>query len=171
MNRHLRPAWFFDPWQTVVGILIDIAVSSHQIDQFLHFTGADDAVIVARASVPSRRTPGRISGDPARARSGQCGYIRVDWFTPDGLSNGAMGPTILGTGYIELRKIHRYFPGVLARIMIWSTTREVAISTVVQSRSALHRFAADVFERCRNGHDPCALFQSVRTGAQGSGNG
>ena len=46
LNRHLRPAWFFDPAQAG-GILADIA--SHQIDQFLVFTGSEDAEIVASA--------------------------------------------------------------------------------------------------------------------------
>ena len=38
---------------------------------------------------------------------GATGYFRIDWFTPDGLSNWGDGRTfILGTdGYIELRKV------------------------------------------------------------------
>lgn len=38
--------------------------------------------------------------------NGGAGYIRVDWFTPDGLSSWGDGRlTILGTdGYIEVRK-------------------------------------------------------------------
>ena len=46
LNRHLRPAWFFDPAQGG-GILADIA--SHQVDQFLVFTGSSEAEIVASA--------------------------------------------------------------------------------------------------------------------------
>ncbi len=40
------------------------------------------------------------------ADNGASGYFRVDWFTPDGLSNWGDGRTfILGTeGFIELRK-------------------------------------------------------------------
>src|SRR5690606_25014426 len=44
LNRAIRPGWFFDK-QYFGGILTDIA--SHQIDQFLHFTGSQDAEIVA----------------------------------------------------------------------------------------------------------------------------
>ncbi len=44
LNRALRPDWFFDPARNG-GILADIA--SHQIDQFLVFTGSADARIVA----------------------------------------------------------------------------------------------------------------------------
>jgi hypothetical protein len=41
-----------------------------------------------------------------RADNGRTGYLRVDWFTPDGLATWGDGRlTILGSeGYIELRK-------------------------------------------------------------------
>ncbi len=44
LNRAIRPEWFFRP-EAFGGILTDIA--SHQIDQFLFFTGAGHARIVA----------------------------------------------------------------------------------------------------------------------------
>lgn len=106
LNRAIRPGWFFDR-ETYGGILIDIA--SHQIDQFLFFTGSSDADIVASATanhglpdVPDFEDYGELL-----LRSGHAsGFIRVDWFTPDGL--GAWGDgrlLLLGTeGYIELRK-------------------------------------------------------------------
>ena len=45
-------------------------------------------------------------GDVMLQGNGGAGYIRVDWFTPDGLSSWGDGRlTILGTdGYIEVRK-------------------------------------------------------------------
>ena len=106
LNRPSRPDWFFDE-ASYGGILVDIA--SHQIDQFLFFTGADDAEIVT-SSVGNFANP----GDPGlqdfgemllRSDKGQ-GYIRVDWYTPDGLPTWGDGRlTILGTaGYIEIRK-------------------------------------------------------------------
>jgi predicted dehydrogenase len=106
LNRHLRPPWFFDSTK-YGGILCDIA--SHQVDQFLFFTGSTDAEIVA-STVGNFANP----DDPGledfgemllRSAEGQ-GYIRVDWYTPDGLSTWGDGRfTILGTeGYIELRK-------------------------------------------------------------------
>ncbi|WP_319520741.1 Gfo/Idh/MocA family oxidoreductase [uncultured Martelella sp.] len=106
LNRHLRPDWFFDPAR-YGGILTDIA--SHQIDQFLHFAGCDDARIVtsrygnlAHPDLPGLQDFGELilSNGPAS------GYIRVDWFTPDALDSWGDGRlTILGTeGYIELRK-------------------------------------------------------------------
>jgi predicted dehydrogenase len=106
LNRHTRPPWF---WQSrsYGGILVDVA--SHQIDQFLFFTGSADATIVAARA----RNVGHPQ-DPAFEDFGEVmlesatgsGYIRVDWFTPDGLDTWGDGRlTILGTdGYIELRK-------------------------------------------------------------------
>ena len=106
LNRHLRPDWFFERDQ-YGGVLVDIA--SHQIDQFLYFTGSSDAEIVS-SSVGNFANP----GDPGREDFGEIllrsdrgqGYIRVDWYTPDALPTWGDGRlTILGTeGTIELRK-------------------------------------------------------------------
>lgn len=106
LNRHLRPDWFFDPAR-YGGILTDIA--SHQIDQFLHVTGSDDAEIASStvANYANPGTPGLEDFGEIVLRSDQGhGYIRVDWYTPDGLPTWGDGRlTILGTeGYIELRK-------------------------------------------------------------------
>ena len=54
LNRPTRPDWFFDR-AAYGGILVDIA--SHQIDQFLHFTGATEAEITM-ASVGNFANPG-----------------------------------------------------------------------------------------------------------------
>jgi predicted dehydrogenase len=106
LNRAIRPDWFFDRAR-FGGILTDIA--SHQIDQFLHFTASSNAEIVASGTghfgepdLPNFEDFGEIL-----LRSPQAGgYIRVDWFTADGLSTWGDGRlTILGTdGTIELRK-------------------------------------------------------------------
>lgn len=106
LNRHTRPAWFFDE-PAYGGILVDIA--SHQIDQFLHFTGSTDAEIVAArcGNLAHPDDPGlQDFGEIMLAHKNASGYIRVDWFTPDGLDTWGDGRlTILGTeGYIELRK-------------------------------------------------------------------
>lgn len=106
LNRAIRPDWFFDR-QYFGGILTDIA--SHQIDQFLHFTGSQDAEIVASGvghfgapDLPDFEDFGEILLRSDRAS----GFIRVDWFTADGLPTWGDGRlTILGTeGTIELRK-------------------------------------------------------------------
>lgn len=106
LNRATRPGWFFRE-QDTGGILCDIA--SHQIDQFLVFTGSERAEIMAAAignfSMPDQQGMQDFGEALLRGDHGQ-GYIRVDWFTPDALPNWGDGRlTILGTdGYIELRK-------------------------------------------------------------------
>jgi predicted dehydrogenase len=106
LNRHLRPAWFFDA-QAYGGILVDVA--SHQIDQFLHFAGASDArIVVSRVGNLAHPADAGFQdfGEIVLAKGKASGYIRVDWFTPDGLTTWGDGRlTVLGTdGYIELRK-------------------------------------------------------------------
>ncbi len=106
LNLPSRPGWFFQRAQ-YGGILTDIA--SHQIDQFLYFTGSTEAQVVA-AQVANYNHPQYPEledfGDLIIRGNGGTGYIRVDWYTPDGLSTWGDGRlTILGTeGYIELRK-------------------------------------------------------------------
>jgi predicted dehydrogenase len=101
-----RPDWFWDPARHG-GIICDIA--SHQFDQFLYFTGSTSGEIVA-SQVRNVRHPEHPAfqdfGDVMVRGNGGTGYIRVDWFTPDGLPTwGDTRLTILGTdGYIEVRK-------------------------------------------------------------------
>ena len=101
-----RPAWFFERAR-YGGILTDIA--SHQCEQFLFFAGTLE-VEVAAATVANRahpETPGlQDFGEFLLRTRDVTGYVRVDWFTPDGLPTWGDGRlTILGTeGYIELRK-------------------------------------------------------------------
>lgn len=106
LNRATRPQWFFDR-ASYGGILCDIG--SHQIDQFLYFTGSSDAEI-RMASVANHANPGDAGlqdfGEIALQSEQGHGYIRLDWYTPDALPTWGDGRlTILGTeGYIELRK-------------------------------------------------------------------
>jgi len=101
-----RPAWFFDK-KYFGGIITDIA--SHQFDQFLYFTGSTKADIVSSqtGNVAHPLYPQfEDFGDVTINGNGGTGYIRVDWFTPDGLKSWGDGRlTILGTeGFIEIRK-------------------------------------------------------------------
>lgn len=101
-----RPPWFFDK-KNFGGILTDIG--SHQFDQFLYFTNSDHADIVASqvGNVAHPQYPAfEDFGDVLLRGNGGTGYIRVDWFTPDGLNTWGDGRlTVLGTqGYIEVRK-------------------------------------------------------------------
>jgi predicted dehydrogenase len=106
VNPRSRPDWFFDKAR-YGGIITDIG--SHQFDQFLHFTGSTRADIVA-AQTGNLNHPQHPAfedfGDVMLRGDGGTGYIRVDWFTPDGLKTWGDGRlTILGTdGFIEVRK-------------------------------------------------------------------
>jgi predicted dehydrogenase len=106
LNRHLRPAWFFQP-ERFGGILCDIG--SHQIEQFLTFTRSTDADVVA-ATVGNFANPSDTAfedfGEIVLRSPQGSGYVSLNWYTPDGLSNWGDGRlTIVGTdGYIELRK-------------------------------------------------------------------
>ena len=106
MTPKSRPAWFFERAR-YGGILCDIG--SHQGDQFLYFTGSTKADVIASqvGNVNNPQYPGLEDfGDTMLRGDGGSGYIRVDWFTPDGLSTWGDGRlTILGTnGFIEIRK-------------------------------------------------------------------
>lgn len=106
MNTKTRPEWFFHKEQ-FGGIICDIG--SHQFDQFLFFTNSTQAEIVA-SQVGNTHYPQYPDfedfGDVMLRGNGGMGYIRVDWFTPDGLKTWGDGRlTILGTdGFIEIRK-------------------------------------------------------------------
>lgn len=106
MSIKTRPQWFFDR-KRYGGIICDIG--SHQADQFLFFTNSTKAEVVA-AQVGNIHYPQYPEfedfGDVMLRGDGGAGYIRVDWFTPDGLKTWGDGRlTILGTdGFIEIRK-------------------------------------------------------------------
>ena len=102
-----RPAWFFERARSG-GILCDLA--SHQVEQFLYYTGNADARVTS-ARVGNYHHPEYPEledfGDLTLVGAdGATGYHRVDWFTPEGLATWGDGRLVLlGTeGYIELRK-------------------------------------------------------------------
>lgn len=107
INAPSRPEWFFQR-KYYGGILCDIG--SHQIEQFLFFSGAKDAKVVNSkvANYHHKQYPELEDfGDATLiADNGATNYFRVDWLTPNGLGTWGDGRTIiLGTeGYIELRK-------------------------------------------------------------------
>lgn len=106
MNLTSRPEWFFDR-DRFGGIIGDIG--SHQLDQFLFFTGSTKAEVVA-SQIGNLHHPQYPKfedfGDLMVRGNGGTGYVRVDWFTPDGLNSWGDGRlTILGSeGYMEIRK-------------------------------------------------------------------
>jgi predicted dehydrogenase len=107
LNAASRPAWFWDP-EKYGGILVDIG--SHQFEQALYYTGANDATVlhckVGNYNCPEHPAFQDFGDATLLADNGATFYCRVDWFTPPGLGGWGDGRTfILGTeGYIELRK-------------------------------------------------------------------
>ncbi len=101
-----RPEWFWHANQ-FGGILCDIG--SHQVDQFLFYTGSTEAEVV-ESQIANVRHPEHPDfqdfGDMVLRGNRGLGYVRLDWFTPDGLGTWGDGRLfILGTdGYIEVRK-------------------------------------------------------------------
>jgi len=106
LNAPSRPAWFFEH-RRFGGIINDIG--SHQVDQFLYFTGSTSAEVVS-AQVANMAHPEfpefEDFGDLMLRGDGGTGYIRVDWFTPDGLDSWGDGRLfVIGSdGYVEVRK-------------------------------------------------------------------
>ena len=107
LNAASRPDWFWNPAR-YGGILVDLG--SHQIEQFLHYAGAQSARVL-HSKVGNYANPNHPAfedfGDATLlADTGASFYFRVDWFTPAGLGAWGDGRTIiLGTeGYLELRK-------------------------------------------------------------------
>jgi predicted dehydrogenase len=106
MTPATRPDWFFDPAKAG-GILCDIG--SHQCDQFLFYTNSIQAE-VSHSQIGNFNTTKypdyQDFGDMIVRSPHATGYIRIDWFTPDGLATWGDGRIfILGTdGYIEMRK-------------------------------------------------------------------
>jgi predicted dehydrogenase len=101
-----RPRWFTDH-RISGGIIGDIG--SHQIEQFLFFTGSRTASIVTSATgnfghpdYPEFEDYGEatLEGD------GGVGWFRVDWYGPESIRvPGDIRLFVLGTeGYMEMRK-------------------------------------------------------------------
>ncbi len=107
LNKPSRPDWFFDPGKNGT-ILSDIG--SHQFEQLLSYTGAEHGTVeysrennFSNPDHPEFKDYGEalLSFD-----NGAVGYVRVDWFTPDGLSAWGDGRVfIVGTeATVEIRK-------------------------------------------------------------------
>ncbi len=107
LNAAGRPAWFWQKARTG-GILVDIG--SHQIEQFLAYTGAKDAKVlnatVANYTCPDHPEFEDFGDANLLGDNGATQYLRVDWLNPAGLRSWGDGRLfLLGTaGYIEVRK-------------------------------------------------------------------
>ena len=102
-----RPAWFFER-EKYGGILCDIG--SHQFEQFLYYTGEEDADVtasrIANFAHPEYPELEDFGDAQLTGKNGSAGYFRLDWFTPDGLRTWGDGRMFIqGTeGFIEIRK-------------------------------------------------------------------
>jgi len=106
LGNTTRPDWFWDP-ACSGSILTDIA--SHQFEQFLSLTGATRARILhsVETNFDHPDAPDFLDyGHAVVAAERATGFIRVDWFTPDGSPAWGDGRLfVVGTeGTIELRK-------------------------------------------------------------------
>ena len=107
LNKKTRPDWFFQK-DKMGGIITDIG--SHQIEQFLTYTGQEDAEVlysaVANYANPDYPEFEDFGAGMLKAANGATCYFRLDWFTPDGLGAWGDGRVFLiGTkGTIEIRK-------------------------------------------------------------------
>ena len=149
-NPYLRPGWFYERDQ-FGGILCDIG--SHQIDQFLFFTGSETAEIVSASSDnfanPSKPDFEDFGEILLRSEKGR-GYIRVDWYTPDALPTWGDGRLVLlGTeGTIELRKyIDIGGPAGTDHLLLVNKSRCERIDASRAGTPYFARLAADVRQR------------------------
>jgi len=107
LNAPSRPKWFFQK-EKYGGIICDIG--SHQFEQFLSFARAKDATVeyarVANLNNPEYPELEDFGESILVADNGVRHYMRVDWFTPDGLGSWGDGRlVVMGTeGTIEVRK-------------------------------------------------------------------
>ena len=107
LDKEKRPDWFFNREQ-YGGILTDIG--SHQIEQFLHYTGNTDAKVLHSkiANYANADTPDLDDyGDATLVGENGSSFIfKVHWFTPDGLPTWGDGRTFITgeKGSIEVRK-------------------------------------------------------------------
>ena len=107
LNPSTRPDWFFDPDKNG-GILNDIG--SHQVEQLLSYTHSEHAE-VRYSAAGNMHTPAHprfqdFGEAVIDTDSGASCYVRVDWFTPDGLGAWGDGRVfIVGTkATCEIRK-------------------------------------------------------------------
>lgn len=166
LSKASRPAWFFQR-EKFGGILCDIG--SHQFEQFLAYTGSTDAT-VTQAAIGNFANPDHPEFEDYGEASlignkGALSYVRVDWFTPDGLGTWGDGRTfILGTkGYIELRKyidVARNKAGNQVYIADEKGERHIAVTGQVGFRF-FGEFILDCLHRTENAMTQAHAFKAA----------
>ena len=169
-----RPDWFFQK-DKYGGILTDIG--SHQIEQFLHYTGASDGTInharvenFANPDHPGLEDFGEAS---LTLDTGASCYCRLDWFNPGGSRVWGDGRTfVLGTkGYIEVRKyvnVGREDGG--NRIFLVDQTSEQEFGCEGQVGFPFFgKFVLDVLNRTENAMTQNHVFKAAELSMQAQG--
>jgi len=151
-----RPEWFWNP-DEYGGILCDIG--SHQVDQFLFYTGSNRAEVV-ESQIANVRHPDHPRfqdfGDMMLRGNRGLGYVRLDWFTPDGLGTWGDGRLfILGTdGYIEVRKYTNVAVGKQGNNLFLVDNKEARYIDCNQMPLPFGPdFVADIVNRTHNAQD------------------
>jgi predicted dehydrogenase len=151
-----RPEWFWNP-DKYGGILCDIG--SHQVDQFLFYTGSSRAQVV-ESQIANVRHPDhprfKDFGDMVLRGNRGLGYVRLDWFTPDGLGTWGDGRLfILGTdGYIEVRKYTNVSVNKQGNNLFLVDSKEARYIDCNQMPLPFGPdFVADIVNRTRNAQD------------------
>jgi predicted dehydrogenase len=164
LNRALRPSWFFDR-ACYGGIINDIG--AHAIDQFLAFADARDAEVVSSTVAAFGTEPAGFEdfAEVILATQTARGYVRLDWFTPDGLPTWGDGRLfVLGTeGTIEVRE-NLDLAGRAGTDHLFLATRS-GTRHIDCSRMEVtyHRdFAADVAERTERAMPQAQVFAVCR---------
>jgi predicted dehydrogenase len=151
-----RPDWFWEP-ELYGGILCDIG--SHQVDQFLYYTGSTEAEVVA-SQIANANHPEHPKfqdfGDMMLRGDRGLGYVRLDWSTPDALGTWGDGRLfILGTeGYIEVRKYINVGVSKSGNNLFWvnkSEQRYIDCNNVVLPFGP--QFVSDVVNRTHTAQD------------------
>ncbi len=107
LNKPTRPDWFFSKEQNG-GILADIG--SHQFEQLLSYTHSDSATVdysqVGNYENQDKPEFNDFGEAVVTTSSGASCYVRMDWFTPNGLRAWGDGRVfIVGTkATVEIRK-------------------------------------------------------------------
>lgn len=164
-NLKTRPDWFFQR-ERYGGILCDIG--SHQIDQFLWFTGSTEAEIshalVENTTLPSE--PGfQDYGEMVLRSDKGHGFVRLDWFTADGLPTWGDGRLFIqGTdGFIELRKYTNIgYPHVTDTLILVNGETNERFDCAGDPLPYFPRLIADIADRSETAAPQAHTFLTMR---------
>jgi len=165
-----RPDWFFDK-EAYGGILTDIG--SHQFEQFLEYTGANDAEILSARveNIANPEHPGLEDFGEANLRldTGASAYCRLDWFNPAGSKVWGDGRTfVMGTeGYLEIRKYRDIVHGGSDRIYLVDSKDEQVIDCKGKIGFPFFgQFVLDCLERTENAMTQERAFKAAELSMQ-----